>query len=207
MEYKFSEYLELLLRIIYEYDTKFPGQFFDLNEISKMIQVDNIHRIIEAADVLESRGLVKVQKFLGGGCLASLTGHGRLLIEEGGNTGIIKKYDEKPEEYNITISNSTDTNINIGDKNVIEKNNSTDINEERKLLFDLLNEIKERIKADTNINEESKDEKIIDIDGIEGQLKKKEPNMNIITSFIESISNIASISNLIGKLMELLRLT
>lgn len=205
MKHKFSEYLELLLQILYKEDSKEPGTYFDLNEISAGLNVNDVHLVWEGASILESRGLIRVIKALGGGCHVSLTGQGRLLVENGGQTGIIKKYEENPSKYyNVTITGDKNV-VSVGTSNVTTIN-APDIKEERKILFKLIEELKTIIKEDKSLSSDIKEEKLLDTQGLEIQISKREPNMNIVASIIESLSNILSISNVLGQLMELLKL-
>lgn len=201
MNYKFIEYIDLLLRLIYEYDSKDPGQYFDLNEISKQLGESNIYRVLEASDVLSSRGLIKAQKYLGGQCIAALTGEGKLYVEEGGKSGIIQQYDAHPENYNISISGNN-VSLNIGSGNTAQVFSSNGMSN----VVDILDQIDSKIGSDKTLTEDNINDLKLDVNSLKSQLRKKEPNMNIVASIIQSLSNVASIADLIGKLMSLLKL-
>jgi len=202
MKYRFIEYIDLLLRLIYEYDSKAPGQYFELNELSRQLGEDDIYHVSEAVDVLSSRGLINAQKYIGGQCIGALTGEGKLYVEEGGKSGIISKYDANPEKYNISISGNN-VNLNIGSGNTAQIFASNGMGN----IFALLDQINSKIDSDDTLSAEDKKDIKLDVDSLKNQLNKKEPNMNIVASFIQPLTNIASIAELIGKLMVLLKLS
>lgn len=72
---------ERILAVLYGvWKTKGPGIFVTTNEIASALNMDFI-AVDRNLDVLEALGLVKVQRFLGGGAIVQITANGVLECE------------------------------------------------------------------------------------------------------------------------------
>src|SRR5689334_12670458 len=98
---KFSEFIDLLLARLYDLESQGEtGRFFDLSAIASELSVDVPQQwVFDAAKVLESRGLAQVLFTMGGRSQATLTGEGRIFVEEEAGSGIIRRYHSHPEEF------------------------------------------------------------------------------------------------------------
>jgi hypothetical protein len=187
---------------LYELDSDSPGGYFDLVAIAHELKEDNLSRVWEASRVMESRGWINAMRALGGDCHAMLTGEGRLLVESDGKTGIIPKYKSDPKQY-IIIKDSPNAQVVLaGTSARVEQTQSLD--SKRKPLFKLIEEIRNTIKNDKNIDETSRKDISLDLETLEIQFKKQVPDKNIIASILEPLSQITSIASFIGQLISYL---
>jgi len=197
----FSQFVTLLLTRIYEYEIdNGPGDYIQLGLLAKDFK-QNIppQWIFDAGKVLESRGLAKCLFALGGIVMASLTGEGRMFIEEAMNKdeNVAKEYKNNPGTFiNVTGGN---VNIATGNNNI----QSINIETERKELFTILNDIKEYINR---IEDEKKSDYLSDLDSIESQLKKKEPNKSIIADLLEPFGKFIDIAGKVAQFISLINL-
>ncbi|MFA5404742.1 MAG: hypothetical protein WC358_07390 [Ignavibacteria bacterium] len=197
----FTEYVTLLLTQLYDYELKNrPGEYINLGDLSNNFKQKIPNQwAFDAGKVLESRGLAKCIFALGGLAMASLTGEGRMFIEKARDeeNNVAKVFKDKPETYiNIQADN-----VNIATGN----NNTQTINIEsgRKELFDILKEIKEYINKS---GIENKNDLISDLDSIESQIKKKEPNKSIIADLLEPFGKIIDIAGKVANFINLINL-
>ncbi len=195
----FSEFITLLLTRLYEDETaNGPGKYIHLGVLAKDFKQDIPRQwVFDAGKVLEARGLAKCIFAIGGLVMASLTGEGRMFVEEAisDEKNVAKKYKENRENF----INVTGTNLSTG------SNNSQIINieEERSELFSILKDIKEYINNSTI---ENKPDYISDLDSIESQLNKKEPNKSIIADLLEPFGKMIDIAGKVANFISLINL-
>lgn len=196
----FSEYVTLLLVKLYEYELQNgPSEYINLADLSKNFKQNIPYQwTFDAGKVLESRGLANCIFALGGFAMASLTGEGRMFVEKAMNeeSNVAKIYKDKPDTYIITGGN---VNIATGNNNT----QTINIEKERKELFKILDEIKDYISKS---NIENKSDLVSDLDSIESQLKKKEPNKSIITDLLEPFSKIIDIAGKVANFINLINI-
>ena len=111
-------------------------------------------------------------------------------------SNVAKIYKDKPDTYIITGGN---VNIATGNNNT----QTINIEKERKELFKILDEIKDYISKS---NIENKSDLVSDLDSIESQLKKKEPNKSIITDLLEPFSKIIDIAGKVANFINLINI-
>ncbi len=199
---KFSEFIDLILARLYELEqTEGGGSFFDLNAIAKELKEAPPQQwVFDAGKVLESRGLAQVVFTMGGGCHAMLAGEGRLFVEQEQGTGIIKQYHQAPQNY-VVIRGSGNQVVVGGDQGTITQ--SMSIEKEREPAFKLLEQIRDRLGNDASLGEAEKKDLLTDVQGIEQQLKKREPNRQALAGLLESLSQVASVAGHVANLIRL----
>ena len=193
----FSETIELLLARIYEFDKKNPGTQVNVGKIAESLGITNAMIIRDAVLTLERQGLVKSYLGVGSQAICFMTGEGRLFVEQGGNTNIIKKYQENPQQY-IHVSNSSNVQI-------IAAGNATNLqqtqnNSSSQELINKLNLIKKALEEDLGLDKLGKNDAICDVDTLKSQLSRQKPDKSIINPILSRLANIATIATAIQQL-------
>jgi hypothetical protein len=202
----FSEFIAILLTRLYELEKnhKLTG-FINLSMVAKELNIE-IHPnwIFDAGKLLESRGLTTNVYSMGGNVSSKLTGEGRMYVENGRKeeNNIIAQYYSSPSNFIIKGDNNQ---VSIsGNKSSITQ--YQEISQDKKELFNILAEMKKKIESDNTLTHESKNEIKTDLESIELQIKKKEPNKKAIASLLEQMSHISSIAGLVGNLIEFINM-
>ena len=78
------------------------------------------------------------------------------------------------------------------------------IEQERQPVFQVLEEMKQRLKQDTTLGEDSKTEMLGDVDAIRTQLKKREPNRSAIAALLEPIGQVVSVAGQVAELIKMI---
>jgi len=188
---KFSEFIDLLLARLYDLESQGEtGRFFDLSAIASELSVDVPQQwVFDAAKVLESRGLAQVLFAMGGRSQATLTGEGRIFVEEEAGSGIIRHYHSHPADFLRPES---------------ERRPATKRSDEREPSITLLREIRNRLAHDAALSEEERRELSGDIDAIEHQLRKRQPNRAALAALLEPVSQVPSLAGYVATLIRLL---
>src|SRR4030043_2403969 len=115
-----SELAELFLTSLYDLaESEGHSKLFYLNDFATKIGVNDIGKIIKAAEILDARGLIHPVSYeLGGGVHTAISGEGCLFVEQGGETGIIQKYRQNPDTFIVKIDQSTNIHGNVSHSNV-----------------------------------------------------------------------------------------
>jgi hypothetical protein len=202
---KFAEFVDLLLMRLYEADQKSGSTSVDLNalvqDLKEPVPEDWTR---DAAKILNSRGLADCM-FTFGAVHGSLTGAGRLFVEEDRGTGIIPQYKQSPDRFvHVVVSGSNhNVNLNVGGNSAAVTQSQT-IEQERQPAFRLLDEAAEKLKGDRILADDERNELLSDIDALRTQLRRKEPNRPAIAAIMTPLSQIASIATQITGLFKLL---
>jgi len=200
---RFAEFVDLLLMRLYEVDQKAGSTPVDLNALVQDLK-DPVPEdwTRDAAKILNSRGLADCM-FTFGAVHGSLTGMGRLFVEEDRGTGIIPQYKANREKFvqvNVSGSNNN-VNFNLGGHQV-SVNQSQTIEQEREGVFRLLDEAAGKLAEDRALAEEERKEFLRDIDSLRDQLKRREPNRPAIAAILTPLSQVASIASQIARLIK-----
>jgi hypothetical protein len=194
---QFKDFVDLLLVGLYDRDRKNAGAFFDLGAIAREIK-DDIPRswTFDAAKVLEVRSLAQCM-YTFGGVHASLTGEGRLYVEEG--RGITKDAREhRGAYYNVTVT---------GDNNVVSAGEgqvqTLTIEQEREPAFDLIERAKSSLMKDESISGEKRIEASTYLELLKSQLKKQDPDRSLIAALLEALGKVTSIAGNVASLIRL----
>lgn len=198
----FSRFIELLLARLYDLErTHGAGRFFDLNAVARELKLSPPSQwVFDAGKVLESRGLVQAFFTFGGGCHAMLTGEGRLYVEREEGSGVIGEYHRDPR--NFVIVSGTGNQVVVGDRPQ-GISQSLRVEEERQPAFHLVADIKRTLGGDDGLSESEKKDLLADVQAIEQQLKKREPNRAALAALLEPLSQIASVAGYVAQLIRL----
>ena len=200
---KFGQFIDLLIARVLDREQEAPsGALIDLNEVAREIKVAVPDQwIFDAGKVLESRGWAQVVFTMGGGCHARLTGEGRLHVEEEHGTGIIREYHEAPAQF-ISVS-GTANQVIVGSGTGAVSHTVT-IEQERAPAFRLLRWLKDGLQRDPTLTDSEREDLLSDIQMIEQQLRKREPNRAVLAALLEPLSHVASIAGFVADLVRLL---
>ena len=201
MARKFTEFVDLILARLYEAEQSNQGEsFFDLNEIARGLKARIPEDwIFDAGKVLESRGLAQVTYFFGGGCLARLTGEGRMYVEEERGS-VIRQYHQDPNQFVVVVGDSNQVAV-TGTAGTVTQTAEL---KERRPAFEVLDRISEILQQDRSLEAKEKEELLADVEAVRGQFKKREPNRAAIAALLEPLSQISSIAAAIASLVRLL---
>ena len=199
---KFGQFLDLLMARLVERQTEAPaGTLIDLNQVARDLKVEVPDQwVFDAGKVLESRGWAQVIFTFGGGCHARLTGEGRLYVEEERGTGIIHEYHREPDRF-ISVS-GTNNQVIIG-STIGTVSQSVTIEQERAPSFRLLDRIKDVLRRDPTLNDSERQDLLSDVQMVEQQLKRREPNRAVLAALLEPLSRVASIGGFVADLIRL----
>ena len=178
----FKQFLDVVITELYRADTGHTGDYFNMGALLEKINYPQ-GWLWDAVDVLASQGYITAQKLLGGDCIAKITGTGRILKEDGGQAGFVKNYEENPLQFHlgkITLVNG------VGD------------------LQAFLNEIRNALKNSKEITRIEKDDILVDIETIEKQLHKNDPNKVIAVAILEKLMSYSELVIPIRKLLDFL---
>lgn len=200
---KFGQFIDLLMARVLEREREAPsGALVDLNEVARELNVGVPDQwIFDAGKVLESRGWAQVIFTMGGGCHARLTGEGRLYVEEERGTGIIREYHEAPAQF-ISVS-GTANQVIVGSATG-GVSHAVTIEQERAPAFRLLSQLKDALQRDPAMGDSEREDLLSDIQMIEQQLRKREPNRAALAALLEPLSRVASIAGFVADLVRLL---
>lgn len=197
---KFSEFIDLVLARLHELERDgSPGVLFDLNVVVRGLKVKAPPQwVFDAGKILESRGWAQVAFTFGGGCQARLTGEGRLYVEEGRGTGIIPKYREAPGEF-VSESGMGNQVLDGGPTGAVSQ--AVAIEQERAPAFHVLRQLKDVLRHDATLTESERKDLLTDVEMIEQQLRKREPNRAALFALLEPLSRISSIAGFVADLI------
>lgn len=202
-----SELAELFLMYLYDAaENEGHLKMFSLNDFAKQLGVSDIGKIINAAKILERRGLIKnVSYQIGGNVDASVSGEGCLLVERGGQTGIITKYRNNPDAYTVNINQSTvihgnvsSSNIAAHSSNVTQKVLSNDIQH-------IITQIINTLNKDASLSPADREDLLHDVETLKGQLSKNKKDRTLIERVLSNLSGVASIGSFVTNLYPIIK--
>jgi hypothetical protein len=161
----FKQFLDVVIAELYQADTGHSGDYFNLRSLLAKVSYPQ-GWLWDAVDVLASQGYISAQKLLGGDCIARITGPGRVLKEDGGQAEFVKSYEENPVQYHV------------GSISLVTGGSD---------LSSLLNEIQMALKSSQEISRTEKEDIKVDLETIEKQLNKNEPNKTVAISILERL--------------------
>jgi hypothetical protein len=200
---KFGQFVDLMMARLLERERETPsGVLLDLNEVARELKVSVPDQwIFDAGKVMDGRGWAQVAFTFGGGCHARLTGEGRLYVEEERGTGIIRDYHEAPAQF---ISVSGTGNQVIAGNTTGGISHVVGIERERAPAFRLVGQLKKTLQDDPSLSDSDREDLLTDIQMVEQQLRKREPNRAVLAALLEPLSRVASIGGFVADLVRLL---
>lgn len=198
---KFSQFVDLILARLYDLEQEGRTGYTEINAIAgELSQKVPSNWVWDAAKVLEARGLANCEFFVGGVCIAELSGEGRLFVEEGGSR-IIQEYKSDPAQFVIATGRDNQVVVAGGKATATQ---SRTIAEERKPAFDLIQQIEELLEQDDSMSPEEKRDLGSDLEGVKGQLSKRAPNRDALASLLNGLSQVRSVAGSVAELVKLL---
>lgn len=202
-----KELAELFLVFLYKKaEEEGYDKIHSLNDFALELGVTDIGKIMNAATVLENRGYIQyVIKAIGGEIGAAISGEGSLFVEHGGETGVIRKFEENPENYIININQSTVFHGNVTQSTV--STHSRDVTQTININEDIggvISQIINALQNDNSLNNHEREDLLRDVEILKIQLSKNTKDKGYIDSLISKLSDIASISSLIIQLKDVL---
>ena len=196
----FSAFLELVLVRVAEADRVEPGEYHDLFELVEFLRLEvDDEWVYDAAKILDDRGLVTWLKVHGRPTNVRLTGEGRLYVERGGDTGVIRQYERQPSLFVVNITGEGH-NVAVSQTGAVSQVSNRETNE----LLVLVEEIERELERDDSLSAEDKAGFRTDLDAVRGQLRKPEPNRKAVASLLEPMAGIASVGSFVTSLLEIL---
>jgi hypothetical protein len=181
-----TELAELILTKLYDLaeESGYDG-FWNIKAIAKDLGEKDTQKIFNIAKLLQMQGYITAIFAMGGIVEGQISGAGGILVEKGGQTGIIKEYRENPKTFIINLSEINQSNISINSENINQSIQS-------KGLEKLVDDLKLKIADDEKISRDLKKDLLADAESLKLQLNKKEINKNIVKMIIANFSNIES---------------
>lgn len=188
-----TELAELILTRLYELaESSGYGTYWNIISIANEFYEKDFQKIFNIVKYLENYGFISPIYALGGFVHALITGQGAIFVENGGKTGIIRKYKSNPSVY--IFSDISNSNIMI---------NSVDASQEFTIekKIQLIETIKNSINNEKDLSIEEKEDYLKDVESLKYQINKATPNKKIINVILESLSNV----NILDDTIEFLR--
>ncbi len=198
----FTEFVDFLLVRLYDLDRDEGGQFQDVDALAAELRADVPDRWpYQAIESLKRRGWVDASMSTDQGTYASITGDGRLYVEgRQHETEVIERYRQQPANYVYVEGNVG--NLAVGTAgDVSQISLSGDVQAQA---LGIVAEMRDALNGDDSLDEETREEALGDVSALEGQIKRRKLNKNVVVGLIGSLSGIASVAQLGIKLGELL---
>jgi hypothetical protein len=194
----FAKLVDYLLWSVYVREQAHPeaaGAFFDLRESAKVLDEPPPPQLVyDAARVLETQGLIRAIFALGGYAAAALTGEGRLKVEreladEGG--GSFAEF--KSQKALLQRLQAVDA----------EPESEPDPEDERAPIFDALEHLSAAI-GNLPSGHEEKQDLLADVETMRVQLRKHEPNAEVIAGLLEPMRRHRGLASPVSQIIALL---
>lgn len=187
---------ELLLVSLYDQAEALGNNYFlfSLNEIASSLGIEDMQQVAEAAFSLESTGCLLLSHDAGAALNAFITAEGCLFVESGGNTGIIREYND----YKKTLQSGNDL-PGADPVRDIAQDTAPQITIEA-TMQDILSRMKEAIVLDTTLDKILRDDLLGDVETLTIQVAKTKVNKLIIESTLKSLSQLPSLQPLTEEL-------
>lgn len=198
-----TELAELLLAKLYELGEAdgYTGTH-SLTDIAAEFGVTEPGKVVNAAKILHDRGLILASFILSGpDAFARINSEGTLFVERGGQTGIIRRYQSDPAEFDISIDQSTHFHGSVSQSNIATHSahvtQSTNLPED---LSNLLSQTISALHADKSLREAERNELISDVELLRTELARSHPRDSIVKAVISTLGSVASIGNFVIQL-------
>lgn len=173
------------------------GKPQSLSRIASRFGEKDLHKLLNILKLLEGRGLARDCN-IAGDAMGYITAEGAMLVEEGGETGIIPRYKASPGNFIIDQS----TKI-YGDVHGSQITAHSTVNQQELRMSSesaaLINQIVEKIVSDTTLGERH-DEILADAKLVQRELSREQPRWQIVGSLLSTLSDVSSVSSLVVQL-------
>ena len=197
-----TELAELLLVRLYDL-AEAEGHFklHGLNEIAAGFGISDMAKVFRLAEALEGRGLIKAAFAHGPTVHAAITGEGSLLVERGGDTGVIRDYREHPQSFNVAIDQSTHFHASVAGSNVaVHSSNVTQRLAPLPEIRSILSAIEAAIRSNAEIGEQRREEALSDVAVLHSELAREKPRKQVAETILASLGDLSSLASLLVQL-------
>ena len=167
-----------------------------LNIATKFGEPDG-HKVNNILKVLAGRGLV-YDANISGDIMGYITGEGTLLVEGGGETGIIPRYEASPASYIVDQSTKIYGDVHGSQVTSHSRIGSQELRPTGEASA-LMTQIIDRLMRDDSLGD-SRQEIMADAEQLKGELARNQPRDPIVTSLLSTIGNVSSVSSLVIQL-------
>jgi len=196
---KSTELAELLLVRLYELAKQEDRHSVHiLSAIASDFGVTDKSHVSSVARMLEHRGLINATFTRETEVYASIKAEGEFLVEQGGETGILRQYAQDPKSL-LVVDQSTHFHGSIAHSNIVTHSsrvtqlNSTEVQR----LLDLVHTV---IAEDPSLPLEAKNRAWADVDLIRTEVERQAPREGIVREALATLGDIASITSFVAQL-------
>lgn len=202
-----KELSELLLAAIYS-ETENIGHtyiFFSLQEVATTLGAGEMTNVVEAAQLLESKGLALLSQGSPGDIGIMITNDGCLFAEQGGETGVIGEYREYREKTDAAQSACDQAGGHVLSTPCGEPPHEAVSHVAPGVTYhSVIMEAMHVLINDSSLDMETRDYLLKDVDTLYVQLSKETRNMKLIETLLNNLGNHPPIRHLIARLSSLI---
>lgn len=194
-----EELAELFLAHLYNLaeEAPHPNFLFSVNDFAPKLGITDREGLQKAINYLGDRGFIILASFdMFGGISAGITIEGSILVEKGGETGIIKQYQKVPQTFMTPPPEPSPP--------VIDRERTETVNEEKQRSFfaqhaveAILEDIEDILERDDTVAAEAKKDLLSDLTTLKIQMERSVKNRQILNVVLGNLSRIPSITPLI----------
>src|SRR4030042_575649 len=174
-----------------------PNFLFSVNDFAPKLGITDREELQKAINYLGDRGFIILASFdMFGGISAGITLEGRIFVEKGGETGLIKQYQKVPQTFMTPPPEPSPP--------VIDRERTETVNEEKQRSFfaqhaveAILEDIEDILERDDTVAAEAKKDLLSDLTTLKIQMERSVKNRQILNVVLGNLSRIPSITPLI----------
>jgi hypothetical protein len=168
-----------------------------VNDFAPKLGITDREGLQKAINYLGDRGFIILASFdMFGGISAGITIEGSILVEKGGETGIIKQYQKVPQTFMTPPPEPSPP--------AIDRERTEMVNEEKQRSFfarhaveAILEDIEDILERDDTVAAEAKKDLLSDLTTLKIQMERSVKNRQILNVVLGNLSRIPSITPLI----------
>ena len=196
---------ELLLAAIYYETENIIGHtyiFFSLQDVATTLGAGEMTNVVEAAQLLESKGFVLLSQGSPSDIGIMITNEGCLFAEQGGETGIIGEYREYREKQNAMQPTGDQAEVSTPHEEPLQTT-AHHVTPEI-TCHSVIMEIMHVLINDSSLDMETRDYLLKDVDTLHAQSSKQTRNAKLIETLLNNLGNQPPIKHLIVQLSSLI---
>jgi hypothetical protein len=199
---------ELLLLSMYDLAEEQPHSyfFFQLDEIGARLGATDMGQMINAAQILESRGFATLSMGPWSTLSAMISSDGAFFVENGGETGIIKAYRNNPKEVFDMVAREvqavTESGPDLPHEATSEQAPGPSLNE---MIEKILSPIGFVLANDSTITSSVREDAKKDLESLKIQLSRNSRNWRLVGMLLDSLAEIPSLLPGLKELASVLR--
>lgn len=186
-----TELAELFLVKLYDLaESEGHEKSFALAGIAEEVGVTDLAKIFKVAYLLKDRGLI-IALFIMEGPLATISSKGCLLVESGGETGIIRKFRDNPAVVYVNQSTTIHGNVNSSNVTAHSSHVTCNFNANESTLIE---QMFSALAKDKALSDAEREDARRDLEILKLQLSKSKKDSNFISSTLSNLANIATLA-------------